>query len=269
MENTEAKIEALSQALERERQTRERLEAELAEARAAAEAAEQARQEFISLVTHELRVPMTSIKGYSDLLLKGVMGPLTDMQRTYMGVIRINVERMARMVSDLSDINKIEGHRLKLEIDAVPIAEAVEAALRPYRARIEEKNQTLTVNVPDTLPPVRANRERLVQIVGNLVSNAHNYTPEGGQITITASTEGNTVHLAVQDNGIGILEEEQPRVFEKFFRASDEETRQIPGNGLALHVTKLLVELQGGRIWFESRRGEGSTFHITLPTAEV
>ncbi|MBN1878466.1 MAG: hypothetical protein JXA33_29885 [Anaerolineae bacterium] len=263
------KLQELSEALAQEQQTRQRLEVELKATQTALEAAEQARQEFVSLVTHELRVPMTSIKGYSDLLLKGIMGPLNDMQLNYMGVIRANVERMARMVSDLSDINKIEGERLKMELAVVKVGAVIQEALRPFSSQIEKKSQTVTVTIPDNLPKIKGNQERLIQVMTNLISNAHNYTPENGSINIVAHVERGQVHIITQDNGIGILPEEQPHIFEKFFRASDEETRQIPGNGLALYVSKLLVELHQGQIWFNSTRGKGTSFHITLPVTQA
>ncbi len=258
---TADEINALREALTREQQAREKAEAALA-------AAQQARQQFISLVTHELRVPMTSIKGYTDLLLKGMMGPLNDMQKNFLQTIRANVERMARMVADLADINKLETHTLKLTLSSVPLHEALDEALRPLTDNIAAKHQTLIHTIPPTLPPLWCDRTRLIQVLGNLLSNAHLYTPAGGTITVTAehvSGDPEGVRIAVRDNGIGIPAEEQERLFTLFFRASDEETRQIPGNGLALHLTKKLVEQQGGQIWFTSERGVGSTFTIQLP----
>ncbi|HOT90800.1 MAG TPA: HAMP domain-containing sensor histidine kinase [Anaerolineae bacterium] len=256
-------ISALKEALAREQQMRQEAEAALAEA-------QRARRQFVSLVTHELRVPMTSIKGYTDLLLKGIVGPISDAQRNFLQTIRTNVERMSRMVADLSDINKLEAGALQLTPTAVALNEALDEALRNLASAIEAKRQTLIREIPDTLPALWCDRARLVQVLGNLLSNAHLYTPEGGVIAVSAEytpDEAQSVRIAVRDTGIGILPEEQGRIFEMFFRASDEETRQIVGNGLALHLSKLLIEQQGGRIWFTSERGKGSTFIVQLPTA--
>jgi signal transduction histidine kinase len=254
-------ISALTEALAHERQARQEAEAALAEA-------QHARQQFVSLVTHELRVPMTSIKGYTDLLLKGIMGPVSDAQRNFLQTIRANVERMSRMVADLSDINKLEAHALKFSPSAVDLNVALDEALHNMANAIEEKRQILVREIPETLPPLWCDRARLIQVLANLFSNAHLYTPEGGVIAVAAeqvTSDPKGVRVAVRDNGIGILPEEQNRIFEAFFRASDEETRQISGNGLALHLSKLLVEQQDGRIWFESKRGTGSTFTIQFP----
>lgn len=254
----------------------EALERELAAVRARCEAAEQqagaereARQAFVSLVTHELRTPLTSLKGYTDLLLKGIMGPINDAQRNFLQTIRSNTERMSRMLADLSDINKIEGERLTLTVEPVEVAPAVEDALKGFRDQIEKKSQTLDVAVPDDLPLVRCDRDRLTQILGNLLRNAVIYTPEGGAIDVMAEAdiEAGTLRVEVRDDGIGIPADEQDQVFEPFFRASDEETRQTPGNGLALHLSQQLLALQDGDIGFESERGTGSTFWVTLPLA--
>jgi len=250
----------LQEALAQERQARQAAETALVEA-------QRTRQQFVSLVTHELRVPMTSIKGYTDLLLKGIMGPLNEAQTGFLQTVRSNVERMARMVADLGDINKLEGQVLKFTPAVVALEMTLNEALRPLENAIAQKGQTVTRVIPEDLPALWCDHDRLVQVLGNLLSNAHVYTPEGGVITITAepTPDASAVRVAVRDNGIGILPEEQHRVFEMFFRASDEETRQTPGNGLALHLSKCLIEQQGGQLWFESQRGAGSTFFFQLP----
>jgi signal transduction histidine kinase len=256
MDNDEARIESLTQALN--------------EARAALEKEREARQEFVSLVTHELRVPMTSIKGYTDLLLKGIMGPVSDAQANFLQTIRSNVERMSKMVADLSDINKLEGDRLAMEIEAVPAAPVVREVVGGFEGALEAKSLSLTVDLPDELPPIWCDRGLLNKVLHTLTQNAIHYTPEGGAITISAKPdpeEAGHLRIDVQDTGIGILEDEQDQIFEIFFRASDEETRAVQGNGLALHLAKRLVERQDGDLWFKSERGKGSTFFVKLPIA--
>lgn len=262
MQRDEDRIKELEVALAREQEAREQLEATLA-------AEEEARQEFVSLVTHELRVPMTSIKGYTDLLLKGIMGPTNEAQTSFLHTIRSNVERMSKMVAALADINKIEGGKLALNLEDVPVVEVMDETVAAFQKKIDEKGQIVIQEIVDNVS-VLADRSRLRQILDAVVSNAHTYTPEGGHIILSVEPVANSASLAritVQDDGIGILEEEQDHIFEKFFRASDEETREAPGNGLDLHLARLLTELHDGRIWFESERGVGSKFFIQLPAA--
>lgn len=234
---------------------------------AAVEAAHQAKTDFISFVSHELKQPMTAIKGYTDLLVKGLAGDLTEAQRSFLEVIRSNVNRMDTMVQELLDISRIEAGRLRLEIGQVALREAVEEAVRVIRQEVEAKRQTLEVDIAEPLPPVRADRNRVVQILTNLLSNAYKYTPEEGRIRVTVQPNGEFVVCSVSDTGIGIAPEEQEQLFTKFFRSQHSAVRNVPGTGLGLVITKNLVELQGGQIWVESEPGKGSTFTFTLPVA--
>jgi len=234
---------------------------------AAVEAANQAKTEFISFVSHELKQPMTAIKGYTDLLVKGLAGDLTETQRSFLEVIRSNVNRMDTMVQELLDVSRIESGRLRLEIGQVALREAVEEAVRAIRQEIEAKRQTLEVEIAEPLPPVRADRNRVVQILTNLLSNAYKYTPEEGRIRVTVQPDEGVVVCSVSDTGIGITQEEQERLFTKFFRSQHPLVRSVPGTGLGLVITKSLVELQGGQIWVESEPEKGSTFTFTLPVA--
>lgn len=243
---------------------------------AAVQSANLAKSEFVSFVSHELKNPMTSIKGYTELLAAGAVGPVTDAQANFLSTIRSNVERMSTLVSDLADVSRIEAGRLKLEFKEVKLVEVMEEIGRSMKRQVEEKNQTVSVEIPEDLPPVWADRTRLVQVITNLVSNANKYTPAGGQIRVAArasenrwdlSGAGQVVHVQVEDSGIGISEEDAGKIFTKFFRSEDPKTREAPGTGLGLNITKSLVELQGGKIWFESEIGKGSIFHFTIPVA--
>ncbi|MBN1954606.1 MAG: HAMP domain-containing histidine kinase [Anaerolineae bacterium] len=239
---------------------------------AKAVAANRAQSEFVSLVAHELKVPMTSIKGYTDILLSGHVGPTNEAQVNFLRVIRANVDRMNKLVSNLSDLARIEANRLLLEFQALSLANMLDEVRQSLGQQIADKGQTMEVAVPDDLAPVWGDRSRLIQVIANLVSNAHMYTPQGGAIVVTAerTTDGGTdvVHIAVRDNGLGIHPNDQDKIFAKFFRAQDEEAQQETGTGLGLSITKHLVEAQGGRIWFESEYRQGTTFHFTIPVAE-
>jgi signal transduction histidine kinase len=195
---------------------------------AAVEAANQAKTEFISFVSHELKQPMTSIKGYTDLLVKGLAGDLTEMQRSFLEVVRSNVNRMDTMVQELLDISRIESGRLRLEIGQVAMREAIEEAIRVVRQEIEARRQVLEVEIAEPLPPVVADRNRVVQILTNLLSNAYKYTPEEGRIRVSVRQENGFVCCSVSDTGIGIDPEEQDRLFTKFFRSQNPAVRNCP-----------------------------------------
>jgi signal transduction histidine kinase/transcriptional regulator with GAF, ATPase, and Fis domain len=243
---------------------------------AAVQAANLAKSDFVSFVSHELKNPMTSIKGYTELLAAGAVGPITEPQANFLATIRSNVERMATLVSDLADVSRIEAGRLKLDFKAISTKDVVEEAVRSLRRQIEEKNQSLVLNIADDVPNVWADRTRFGQIITNLISNACKYTPSSGQITISAEICSNqwdqdgapqVMHMKVTDNGIGLSPEDQKKIFQKFFRSEDPKTRESPGTGLGLNITRSLVEYQGGKIWFESEFRKGTTFHFTIPVA--
>lgn len=273
----EYRVEIRTAELEEEQKKLNEALSELAVARDQAVAANQAKSEFVSTVSHELKVPMTSIRGYNQLLASGMVGPLNEQQKDFLQRVENNVQRMMTLVSDLTDISRIETGNLRLEYTAVPIEEIVDEVVHATQANIEAKEQELTLGLPESLPPVWADRNRLAQIMTNLVSNANKYTPDGGQILINAKmmearkSSGalvkDCVLVAVKDTGIGIHPDDFPKMFQKFFRSDDEKTRQAPGTGLGLTITKSLIELQGGSIWFESEFRKGTTFYFTIPTA--
>ncbi len=242
---------------------------ELAEARDTAVAANKSKSEFISIVSHELKIPMTSIKGYSDLMLAGATGPLNDNQTNFLKTIRSNVGRMATLVSDLADISRIETGNLRLEPRDIAVKEVLDEIVNLSRNQIEQKKQTISTDFPAELPKAWCDRNRLSQILTNLVSNANKYTPEGGAIVVRAcQIEENgkpMVRIQVEDNGLGMTAEDQQKLFSKFFRSADEKVREAPGTGLGLSITKNLIELQGGRIWFESEYRKGTSFFFTVP----
>lgn len=242
--------------------------------RDAVEAANKAKTEFVSVVSHELRTPMTAIKGYSDLLLAGTAGPLNDMQLTFLQTIRNNVGRMATLIADLSDISRIEAGRIQFEFEALSLASVVDDVVHSSLHQIEARKQRIAVEVAENLPPVWGDRNRIAQILSNLLTNAYKYTPAGGEITIRVKSNSGPdgqsakAHLEVQDTGVGIHPEDREKVFEKFFRAKDEAVRDETGGGLGLSIVKNLVEMQGGGISFESEVGKGTTFHVTFPLAK-
>jgi signal transduction histidine kinase len=236
-----------------------------------------AKSDFVSFVAHELKNPMTSIKGYTELLAGGAVGQVNEMQANFLQTIKSNVERMSTLVSDLNDNSKIEAGRLRLEYKATSAADLVDEVIRTFTRQLEDKKQTLELAIPEKLPLMWADRTRVGQVLTNLVSNAHKYTPEGGMVQVGVAesqnqwdTEGapRVIHLWVKDSGIGMTLEDQQKIFQKFFRSDDPKAREVPGTGLGLNITRSLVEMQGGKIWFESEYRHGTTFHFTIPVAE-
>jgi signal transduction histidine kinase len=237
-----------------------------------AQAANQAKTEFMSVASHELKVPMTSIKGYAKLLTLGTGGQVTQQQQQFLEVISSNVDRMDRLVADLLDVSRIEAGRLRLEMGNVNLQEVIETVVQSVKAQIDAKELTLELDAPTSMPPVWGDRGRLIQVLTNLVSNAYKYTPNGGQIHIivngkTEPGSPDSLTISVRDSGVGISPEDQERLFTKFFRADDPRVRDVPGTGLGLSITKSLIETHGGEIWFQSEPGHGTTFSFTLPVA--
>jgi signal transduction histidine kinase len=239
--------------------------------------ANDAKTEFVSFVSHELKQPMTSMRGYTDLLVKGAAGELNDTQRSFLETIRSNVVRMNTLVSSLLDISRIESGRIKINLTDVSMEQIIKDGLRTIRGQIEAKQQPLELDVAPDLPLVRGDQDRLGQILTNLLSNAYKYTPEGGQITVRAhrwadvegvSGKDGFVLCSVTDTGFGMSPEDQDRLFTKYFRSENPDVRSESGTGLGLVITKSLVELQGGEIWVESELGKGSTFAFTIPIVE-
>jgi len=240
--------------------------------------ANRAKSEFVAFIANQLKNPMTSIKGYTELLAAGSVGPINDMQANFLSTIRANVQRMSSLVSDLNDDTKIEATNLRLEYERLSVDTFVNEVIQSTKRQIDEKKQMIEIKIPQGLPNVWTDHTRVAQVLTNLVSNAHKYTPERGEIQIGAEATGNqwdpdgareVVHFWVKDNGIGISIEDQAKIFQRFFRSGDSKAREAPGTGLGLNITKSLVEMMGGRIWFDSEFRKGTTFHFTIPVAEV
>jgi signal transduction histidine kinase len=233
----------------------------------AVNAVSKAKSDFVSVVTHELRLPLTSIKGYADLLGRDMVGSLNEQQQRFLGVIQRNVTRMSTLIDDLSDINRIESKRMTLEPEAFPLEEVIAEVVGSFSEAITAKKQALRVAMPEALPDVYADRTRTAQVLSNLLSNAHKYTPEGGSLRVEAAADGPFIKVAVIDTGVGISAEDQAQLFTQFFRSGDPNVREQAGWGLGLFIVKMLVEAQRGQISCRSEQGDGSTFAFTLPAA--
>lgn len=213
------------------------------------------KSEFVATVSHELRTPMTAIKGYVDILTMGAAGALNENQLHFLDVVRNNIDRLNTLVSDLLDISRIEAGRVTLNPQAVDLYEIAEDVVADVlrRSQSENKPMALSLDMPvKKLPPVIGDSERVRQILGNLVDNAFNYTPNNGTIRVNIHQEDGELQVDVQDNGVGIAPEDQTRIFERFFRGEHSLVLATPGTGLGLPIVRQLIEMHNGRIWMTS-----------------
>ncbi len=236
--------------------------------------AEEAKREFIASISHELRTPLTAIMGYVELLLSGMTGLLPAGAKQFVQVIRENAIRMNSIAENLIAISEIESGKLGLVYEEVTFRSVLETVLTRYRRRIEERHLDLRVEVPVELPQIEADAYRLRVILDNLISNAIKFTYPGGRVTIAAQLlesnlgEPNALSITISDTGVGIRPEDQPYIWERFYRASNPLSLEAGGLGIGLTITKALVEAHGGRIWVDSTPGQGSTFTVLLPVQQ-
>lgn len=224
---------------------------------------------FTSLMVHEIRKPMTSIRGYSDMLAKpGMIGPLNDMQTQFIGIIRGNIIKMETLVTDINDLNKLNVARLRLDASFTTVSQIVGEVKKAAEALNAEYNHTLNWEIGEQLPPLNQDVKQLTKILIKLVSNAMQYTPPSGVITFRAArVEGERVTFSVTDSGIGIAPADLPRLGEAFFRADQELVTSQKGYGLGLAVASGLLALMGSALACQSVLGAGSTFSFTIQGA--
>jgi signal transduction histidine kinase/CheY-like chemotaxis protein/HAMP domain-containing protein len=224
---------------------------------------ERAKSEFVSTASHELRSPLTSIKGFVELL---AAGELTDRQREFVEVILLSTNRLVDLVGDLLDVARVEAGQLEIQRRPIAVSEAVEEVVRLMRPRLDGKRQELSVEVAPALPAASADPGRVRQIVSNLLTNAHLYTPEGGKIAIRVGASRDHVSLSIADTGRGMSPEQVERLFDRFYRA-DGRAASESGTGLGMAIVRSLVDLHEGEIDVESEIGRGTTITVRLPRA--
>jgi two-component system phosphate regulon sensor histidine kinase PhoR len=227
---------------------------------------EQARREFVANVSHELRTPLTAIKGYAETLLHGGLAD-PDSAAEFVRVIDRHAERLRLLIEDLLDLAAVEQGRARLDLLPTSAAEAAAQAVGVVRPAAEAKGQTLRIDVPESLPDCLADRDRLAQVLINLLDNAIKFTPAGGRIGIEARADGDRLEIAVRDTGPGIPQEDLGRIFERFYRVERSRDRREGGTGLGLAIAKHLVQAMDGSLEATSAPGAGSTFRVTLPLA--
>lgn len=229
---------------------------------------DQLKSDFVSTVSHELRTPLSITTEGINLILDGLTGPINDMQKDLLQTSKESLERLKTIINDLLDISKIEAGKIEIRRGFVDLKEILQKLTDSYRRVLSTKQQEIRVVLPEEKAFLFIDGDKIIQVVTNLLNNAHKFTPQGGLIDVGLSAEPKQVHFKIKDNGVGISEQDIPKLFGKFEQFGRTHGSGIKGTGLGLAISKALIELHGGKIWAESKMNEGTTFHFTLPTYE-
>ena len=227
---------------------------------------EEARREFVANVSHELRTPLTNVKSYTETILENPDTPL-EMRERFCNVILNETDRMTRLVKDLLTLSRLDYQKMDWKISRFPIAKSIDNVCQAMKMEMENHKHTFIVEMEDDLPVILGDRERLEQVLVNVLSNAVKYTPDGGTITLNAGKEKDMMRISVSDTGLGIPKKDQKRVFERFYRVDKARSRERGGTGLGLAIAKEIVEHHGGKITVDSALGKGTTITFTFACA--
>ncbi|MFH1791726.1 MAG: ATP-binding protein [Candidatus Omnitrophota bacterium] len=232
------------------------------------------KSEFVNAVSHELRTPLTSMREAVSLITEEVTGPVNDKQKRCLDVVARDVERLTRMINDLLDLSAIEAGKTRMRRTCINVERAVDYVIELLSAKAAQCGIRLSNDIPESIPAVLADNDKLIQMLTNLAGNGMKFTPRGGSVCVSACTETGVsprygavdyVKFTVSDTGPGISKEDQARLFQKFSRLDTQAVHKAGGTGLGLVITKELVKMHGGRIWVESEPGRGASFCFTMP----
>jgi signal transduction histidine kinase len=227
---------------------------------------DKAKTEFVSLASHQLRTPLSTVNWYSEMLLTGDVGEVTPDQKKYLEEIYHGNQRMVDLVNTLLDVSRIEMGTFIVESKATNMTKLAQGVIDEHKLQISEKKIKFTHVFNKNIPFIQADPKILRMVIQNLLSNAIKYTPQGGKIEVSISlVKGNGILLKVSDTGYGIPKDQQNKIFTKLFRADNVIGKDTEGTGLGLYIAKSIVEQSGGKIWFESDENKGTTFYVTLP----
>lgn len=243
-----------------------RLYTEQVEARHKLEDLSRLKDEFLSIASHELRTPVTSIKGYTQLAKTLIKEGDLDTSEEYLDIALDQIDRMSRLILELLDVSRIETGRLEIRREPIPWSNFVRDAVHRHHTAVSDRR--FHISIPDDYKFVHGDRDRLEQVLGNLLENAVKYSPDGSDITVTVDDRVDSLVTAVCDRGIGIPADELAQVFERFHRGRHVSSTNYGGLGLGLYITKQIIERHGGTIWVESKEGHGTTFFFSLPASE-
>jgi signal transduction histidine kinase len=224
-----------------------------------------AKSRFLSSISHELSTPLASVVSFIDLVLRNRSKNLSEKQIEQLRIARRNGDQLARLVADLSDASRIDRGALEVLYEEFSVNEVFHYVVESFSHQIKVRGQQLVTEIEPDAGRMNADRGRLIQVISNLVGNASKYSPEGSVVRLTARVDAGELYVEVQDEGIGISEEDQKQLFTMFFRANNEATRRVPGTGIGLVVAKEIIEHHGGRISLQSKPGEGTTVSFAIP----
>ncbi|HBD05440.1 TPA: hypothetical protein DCZ32_03200, partial [Candidatus Uhrbacteria bacterium] len=224
-----------------------------------------AKDEFVSIASHQLRTPLTALKGYAGMLLDGDAGPINDKQHEYLLEIKNSNDRMIGLITALLNVSRVDLGVFIVEPERLNLKKVAEDALKDLGVKIVGKQLQIETNFRDDVPLINADLNIVRMIFQNLLSNAVKYTPEKGRINVNLKKDGSNILISVADSGYGIPSNVQSKIFTKMFRADNARVKDPDGTGLGLYIIKSTLEKTGGKIWFESIENKGSTFYVTIP----
>ncbi len=240
------------------------LEAEIA--REAAEAANKAKSDFLAGMSHELRTPLNSIIGFSEIMRDGLAGQVSGRQREFVDHIHESGTHLLSLINDVLDLSKIEAGKMELNPEELPVGELIENSLSLFKEKALKQNLRITTEMEEGVVAVYADRRLLKQVLFNLIGNAIKFTPDGGSIHLNVrKADHNSLEFSVADTGIGISQEDRDKLFQPFRQLDNSYNRKYAGTGLGLSICRKIIDLHGGRIWFESEPGKGSRFIFVIP----
>lgn len=232
-------------------------------------ALDEAKDEFVSMASHQLRTPLTSIKGYLSMVLEGDAGKITSTQKDMLGQAFFSSQRMVYLISDLLNVSRLKTGKFIIESKPVYLPDVIEDETNQLQEGARTKNLTLSFTKPKTFPTMKLDEMKIRQVVMNFTDNAIYYTPSGGKITVSLKESAKSVEFTVKDSGIGVPKEQQPKLFTKFYRADNARKARPDGTGLGLFMAKKVIIAQGGSIIFDSKEGKGSTFGFSFPREKL